>query len=446
MTTANSDTIRDFTIEPNDRIVCKILDPLISSIQVNHNGHKWATLPVIWGKFSCQLPAKTVQDETTESIDFINANTNQQIGHFEWTSRPPLKNIHGLTAAQILQQNHIPFTVVPWARFDGITLTLGGYQLPPGGDPSRIKVKANPGVVYNFLYPVESQMGEQLWYWPNSHLSGFQLEINLAASESNSDPFNISFIDTESDEKPIRIYFPTEMSDFVGLPRDINQMERVQNNDICMATLTGYQAFKIIEKTLSEYHIVNRPGVAILDWGSGYGRVSRHFIKYWPQSEIWGADVDADNITWAQKNLSKGHFVTLPLLPPSSIPDQKFDVIFGISVMTHLTADAQAAWITELARCLNPNGLALITFAGQTAVTYSSKWFTPEWWTRWLQTGFNDSTSDPALGTHIADNSYYRQTFQSEKDVCARWSEQFDVLKVIPAYIGNLDVAILLKK
>ena len=120
--------------------------------------------------------------------------------------------------------------------------------------------------------------------------------------------------------------------------------------------------------------------------------------------------------------------------------------MFGLSVMTHLTADAQAAWLAELARIMRPGGLALITFSGAAAVSYSARWRDTAWWRSWMERGFDDGQADPALGSAIADPSYYRNTYQSAADVRRRWTGAFDILDILPERFGYQDVAVMRRR
>jgi cyclopropane fatty-acyl-phospholipid synthase-like methyltransferase len=211
-------------------------------------------------------------------------------------------------------------------------------------------------------------------------------------------------------------------------------------------SITGYQAYKTFEDLLIENHVFPINGTSILDWGCGFGRVLRHFLDHWKEAEIWGADIDAENVLWAAKSFQRAKFQLLQLMPPSLLPSNKFDAIYGLSVMTHLTHEAQEAWIKELARCLKPNGLALLTFGGQTVAAYTSMHRSPQWWETWLIKGFDDHLHDPSLDKQINDQSYYRQTLQAEKYVKDNWSKEFNIVKIIRDAFGNLDVAILRKK
>ncbi len=173
--------------------------------------------------------------------------------------------------------------------------------------------------------------------------------------------------------------------------------------------------------------------------------MGRHFIQNWPEARITGADVDAENAGWCARHLD-GRFVTVPLLPPTALPEGRFDGIFGISVMTHLTAEAQDAWLAEIARLLKPEGVALITFAGPAATAYSSVHRSPDWWRAWTKGGFDDSQHDPALDGKIGDDSYYRNTHHTEQYTRSVWSRHLDVVDIVPSAIGYQDMAVLRRR
>jgi SAM-dependent methyltransferase len=104
------------------------------------------------------------------------------------------------------------------------------------------------------------------------------------------------------------------------------------------------------------------PDSAILEWGCGCGRIARHFASQ--GLNFYGIDIDADAIKWCQKNLTFGLFTTCGLLPATSFPDEHFDFIYAGSVITHLSAKSQFAWMRELFRILKPDGRLLLTFHG----------------------------------------------------------------------------------
>jgi SAM-dependent methyltransferase len=102
---------------------------------------------------------------------------------------------------------------------------------------------------------------------------------------------------------------------------------------------------------------------AILDFGCG--RVLRHW-KPSKGTRLYGTDYNPQLITWCQRKLGRlAEFQTNNLAPPLNYEDEKFDLIYVISVFTHLSEDLQYAWMDELARVLKPGGVLLLTLHGQ---------------------------------------------------------------------------------
>jgi SAM-dependent methyltransferase len=106
-------------------------------------------------------------------------------------------------------------------------------------------------------------------------------------------------------------------------------------------------------------------GARILDFGCGSGRVLRHFAPEAESGEAWGCDIDAASIEWATANLTPPlRFVGCDEVPPLPFADEYFDLIYAISVFTHLT-DSWSAWLLELRRILRPGGMLVVSFLGR---------------------------------------------------------------------------------
>lgn len=116
-------------------------------------------------------------------------------------------------------------------------------------------------------------------------------------------------------------------------------------------------------------------GKTVLDFGCGAGRVLRHFAPRAQECELWGSDISGPCIEWDRQNLSPpASFELHGEAPPLPFPDGKFDLVYALSVFTHIT-DQWAAWLLEIDRILAPGGLLLATFMGEgmcTAVTGES--------------------------------------------------------------------------
>lgn len=105
---------------------------------------------------------------------------------------------------------------------------------------------------------------------------------------------------------------------------------------------------------------------AILDFGCGCGRVTRYFHGF--AGEVAGSDVSAQAIAWCRDNLRFGRFEANGLAPPLAFADESFDLVYALSVFTHLTDDLQLAWRDELRRVLRRGGKLLVTTHGESYV------------------------------------------------------------------------------
>lgn len=99
-------------------------------------------------------------------------------------------------------------------------------------------------------------------------------------------------------------------------------------------------------------------GAAVLDFACGPGRVATELKKLAPSCRLAGSDIDREAIEWARHNLADvGAFEVNSPLPPTRYPDGRFDVIYSVSLFTHLDERAQDAWLAEIARILRPGGV-----------------------------------------------------------------------------------------
>jgi SAM-dependent methyltransferase len=103
-----------------------------------------------------------------------------------------------------------------------------------------------------------------------------------------------------------------------------------------------------------------------LDFGCGSGRVARHLGAV-PGLELVGVDVDRDAVAWADRHLS-GSFVAIGRDPPLPFGGDEIDLVYAISVFTHLDEAAQVRWLAELIRVLGPGGLLVATTHNESLV------------------------------------------------------------------------------
>jgi SAM-dependent methyltransferase len=102
---------------------------------------------------------------------------------------------------------------------------------------------------------------------------------------------------------------------------------------------------------------------SVLDFGCGCGRVTRYWDTF--AGAVSGSDVSTQAIDWCRGNLTFATFESNALGPPLVFDGDSFDLVYALSVFTHLTADLQIAWRDELHRVLRPGGLLLVTTHGR---------------------------------------------------------------------------------
>ena len=99
----------------------------------------------------------------------------------------------------------------------------------------------------------------------------------------------------------------------------------------------------------------------VLDFGCGWGRFARMFLRDVPASHVYCADAWERALDICRETEVPGEKVQLGPMPPSDLPSARFDVAFAYSVFSHLSPKTHLAWRTELARVVKPGGVVFIT-------------------------------------------------------------------------------------
>jgi len=103
---------------------------------------------------------------------------------------------------------------------------------------------------------------------------------------------------------------------------------------------------------------------AILDFGCGCGRLLRLLAGHADVWRVTGTDVNPALVDWCRSNLRAVETDLNGLVPPLRLTDQSFDLVYALSVFTHLPEAATTLWLDELSRILRPGGILIVTTSG----------------------------------------------------------------------------------
>jgi SAM-dependent methyltransferase len=276
--------------------------------------------------------------------------------------------------------------------------------------------------------------------------SGFQAAALLGAPSARGwfDLHVVGFSGNRPVGRATTIFIPG-FEDGLALP-PAHLMQRVANSTSPeIFRLGGLRTAGIFFEAILRH--ADAAGVKrLLDWGSGCGRVSSLFAKYFrtgADRDVAGCDIDAEGVEWCARNVPGGRFVTIRPDPPTPFKDGEFDAISGYSVMTHLDRNRQVAWLRELKRLLRKGGLLLVSVHGESAARYAER---RELVSSLATRGIVDEIDDPNLDG-VAPQGYYRETYQARAWTEATWGREMEVVEYVERGMGGFqDLVVLLKR
>ena len=146
---------------------------------------------------------------------------------------------------------------------------------------------------------------------------------------------------------------------------------------------SGIECYVPIVVMAEKYGLNLRDGnLNILDFGCGVGRVLLQFTRNYSNNNYYACDIDDTSINFIKRNYKNVKSYANDHTPPLDYRDSSFDLIYSISIFSHLNLEDQDAWLAELSRVVNKDGYLFLTIEG----SHSIKW--------WLAEAFNMNESD----------------------------------------------------
>jgi SAM-dependent methyltransferase len=111
--------------------------------------------------------------------------------------------------------------------------------------------------------------------------------------------------------------------------------------------------------------------IVVLDFGCGVGRQLLHFTRNYPAPRYHACDVHLGYVSFVKRHYPTVQVKQSAFSPPLDYDNDTFNVIYSVSVFSHLAPTEHRAWLEELARVVKPGGYCFLTIEGRTALRKS---------------------------------------------------------------------------
>lgn len=225
-------------------------------------------------------------------------------------------------------------------------------------------------------------------------------------------------------------------------PKDeiqINTTGQAGFGTLCEAFIFYEDCMKQFQKSRN----INNDNKKIIDFGVGWGRVLRFFMKDFQPENMVGVDINPELLDICRSTFDFGNFVQSSAMPPLIFDDDSVDFIVGYSVFSHLSEEACYAWIKEFSRILKPGGMVALTTRGRWFFDYCEELKTEDGYSGALGYMFDDFdkaraeydrgeivhvSGDGISGGGVLNETFYGETFIPESYVKDKYSGLLDLV------------------
>lgn len=336
-----------------------------------------------------------------------------------------------------------------WSQRTADEFRFGGFALPPFGLMREPRFLVNGVPAHRVDLPADSNVAiiaQRFGLAEPYEQCVVNHAVALAALDS-SDTFRIQFCG--ADGRSFNEFHdwhvpPLAQSHLAETPQRVRV---AATPDVAIFETMGFTAFHTLLLALRRYF--ERDYVdchKILDWGCGCGRIARFFSELHP-GLLSGIDIDPENANWCAANLRGGEFHTCGLLPPTPFPDESFDLIFGISVFTHLGESDQFAWLEEMRRLAAPGAAVIMSVHGNIASCRTdgdlhrllalerSGFFT-----------YGRCEDLDSVLPEFKESGYYKNVFHAKWYLHQYWARYFDILDVLDGAMAHQDLVVMRRR
>jgi hypothetical protein len=234
-----------------------------------------------------------------------------------------------------------------------------------------------------------------------------------------------------------------------GFPSD--QMQLNTTGSFGVDTLgEAFEFYRACLRKFAEFGRVLDRNSTLLDFGAGWGRITRFFLREVPLERIYGIDVVAENAQFCREAFASPNFLVTSAFPPTNLQDEAFTHVVGYSVFSHLSEEACWQWMEEFHRLLVPGGIVALTTRPRGFFDYCESLRNESdnltGYLRGLASLFEDfgaarkryDSGQFVHSNHIAvsgggamTSEFYGETFIPEAYAASAYSDRFDFLEYL---------------
>ena len=203
----------------------------------------------------------------------------------------------------------------------------------------------------------------------------------------------------------------------------------------------GFAIYRLVH-SLAEQHL-DGPLESVLEFGCGWGRIVRFFLRDIEPNRLWGIDCLPTAIDICTRTNPYSQFALVDPFPPTSLASGTFDLVYAYSVFSHLSERAHLEWLAEFKRILKPGGVGVITTRARDFILACAEARAKGEQRAWAQGAvFSFRNTEEALarydrgeflyepvgGGDVLDASFFGETCIPRQYVRDNWTPLFEVI------------------